>query len=177
MGNFGESISLGNVELIYNLEQNETRISLFKWYHTLQNCFYIYSNNLKQVMRDIFSFNMWLSKTTGWLSGKESACQAGDVGLIPGLGRSPAWEDPLGEGNGNPLQYSCLGNLMVYQEYMRGVWWVTVHGVTKESDKWLKQITTTDVLVIRVSDFHILCICRYFVGFFLKTQSWLLQNG
>ena len=39
-----------------------------------------------------------------WLSGKESACQAGDVGSVPGLGRS------LGEGNGNPLQYSCLEN-------------------------------------------------------------------
>ena len=36
--------------------------------------------------------------------GKESACNAGDPGSIPGLGRSP------GEGNGNPLQYSCLGN-------------------------------------------------------------------
>ena len=36
--------------------------------------------------------------------GKESACNAGDPGLIPGLGTSP------GEGNGNPLQYSCLGN-------------------------------------------------------------------
>ena len=39
-----------------------------------------------------------------WLSGKESACNSGDVGLIPGWGRSP------GGGNGNPLQYSCLGN-------------------------------------------------------------------
>ena len=38
--------------------------------------------------------------------GKESACSAGDPGLIPGLGRSP------GEGNGNPLQYPCLENLM-----------------------------------------------------------------
>ena len=38
--------------------------------------------------------------------GKESACSAGDPGLIPGLGRAP------GEGNGNPLQYPCLGNLM-----------------------------------------------------------------
>ena len=37
---------------------------------------------------------------------KESACKAGDLGLIPGLGRSP------GEGNGNPLQYSCLENSM-----------------------------------------------------------------
>ena len=39
-----------------------------------------------------------------WLSGKESACSAGDPGLVPGLRRSS------GEGNGNPLQYSCLGN-------------------------------------------------------------------
>ena len=40
------------------------------------------------------------------LDGKESACSAGDPGSIPGLGRSP------GEGNGNPLQYSCLGNFV-----------------------------------------------------------------
>ena len=41
---------------------------------------------------------------SSWLSGKESACQAGNAGLIPGLGTSS------GEGSGNPLQYSCLGN-------------------------------------------------------------------
>ena len=59
----------------------------------------------------------------GGSDGKESACNAGDLGLIPGLGRSP------GEGNGNPLQYSCLGNLMD-----RGAWRATVHGVTKRHD-------------------------------------------
>ena len=53
---------------------------------------------------------------------KESACNAGDLGLIPGSGRSP------GEGNGNPLQYSCLENPMD-----RGAWWAIVHGVA-ESD-------------------------------------------
>ena len=58
-----------------------------------------------------------------WLSGKESTCQAGEVGLIAGSGRSP------GEGNGNTLQYSCLGNPMD-----RGTWQATVHGVAKESD-------------------------------------------
>ena len=52
--------------------------------------------------------------------GKESACSAGDPGSIPGLGRSP------GEGNGNPLQNSCLENLME-----RGAWCAAVHGVTK----------------------------------------------
>ena len=51
---------------------------------------------------------------------KASACNVGDPGLIPGSGRSP------GEGNGNPLQYSCLGNPMD-----RGAWWATVHGVAK----------------------------------------------
>ena len=52
--------------------------------------------------------------------GNESTCNAGDPCLIPGLGRSP------GEGKGNPLQYSCLGNPMD-----RGAWWATVHGVVK----------------------------------------------
>ena len=52
--------------------------------------------------------------------GKESACNAGDPGSIPGLGKSP------GEGNGNPLQYSCLENSMD-----RGAWRAKVHGVTK----------------------------------------------
>ena len=46
-----------------------------------------------------------------WLDGKESACNAEDMGSIPGLGRSP------GEGNSNPLQYSCLENPIG-----RGVW-------------------------------------------------------
>ena len=50
---------------------------------------------------------------------KESACNTGDPGAIPMSGRSP------GEGNGNPLQYSCLENSMD-----RGAWQATVHGVT-----------------------------------------------
>ena len=57
------------------------------------------------------------------LSGKGSACRctsARDMGSIPGLGRSS------GEGNGNPLQYSCLGNPID-----RGAWWATVHGVAE----------------------------------------------
>ena len=61
----------------------------------------------------------------GGSDGKESACNAGDPDSIPGPGRS------LGEGNGNPLQYSCLENLMD-----RGAWWVAVYGVEK-SWTWL----------------------------------------
>ena len=57
---------------------------------------------------------------TGGSDGKASAYNAGDLGSIPGLERSP------GEGNGNPLQYSCLENPM-YGE----AWWATVHGVAK----------------------------------------------
>ena len=55
--------------------------------------------------------------------GKESACNAGDLRLIPGSGRSP------GEGKGYPLQYSGLENVMD-----REAWQATVHGVEKESD-------------------------------------------
>ena len=54
---------------------------------------------------------------------KNPLASAGDKGLIPGSRRNP------GEGNGNPLQYSCLGNPMD-----RGAWGAAVHGVSKESD-------------------------------------------
>ena len=60
----------------------------------------------------------------GGSDGKESACNVGDLDLIPGLGRSP------GERNGNPLQYFCLENNMG-----RGAWWATVCGVTKS---WMR---------------------------------------
>ena len=59
---------------------------------------------------------------TGGSAGKESVCNARDLGLIPGLGRSP------GEGNGNPLQYSCLENPMD-----RGAWRATTRGVSRVS--------------------------------------------
>ena len=60
------------------------------------------------------------SNTSGGSDSKESARNVGDLGLIPGLGRS------LGEGNGNPLQYSCLENPVD-----RRAWRPTVHGVAK----------------------------------------------
>ena len=56
----------------------------------------------------------------GGSDGKEFACNAGDPGLIPGLGRHH------GDGNGNPLQYSCLENSMD-----RGALWAIVHGAAK----------------------------------------------
>ena len=56
----------------------------------------------------------------GGSEGKASACNVGDPGSIPGLGRSP------GEGNGNPLQYSCLENSMDGE-----AWWAIVYGISK----------------------------------------------
>ena len=66
--------------------------------------------------------------------GKESTCKAGGSGSIPGSGRSP------GEGNGNSLQYSWLGN-----PRDREAWWATVHGVTKSQTRleWLTQHNST----------------------------------
>ena len=67
-------------------------------------------------MQEIESIYLW-----GFLIvGKGHACNAGDLGSIPGLERSP------GEGNGNPLQYSCLESTLE-----RGGWQATVHGVAK----------------------------------------------
>ena len=68
-----------------------------------------------------------------WLSGKKSACNAGDAGSIPGWGR------PAGGVNDNPLQYSCLGNPM-----KRGAWQATVHGVIKELDPWRTKKAESD---------------------------------
>ena len=56
---------------------------------------------------------------------KETACDTGDLGSIPGLGRFP------GGGHGNPLQYSCLANPMD-----RGAWWATVHRSQRVGHDW-----------------------------------------
>ena len=68
--------------------------------------------------RDCASFNLSSGVLPQWFTGKETACNIVDMGLIPGSGRWP------GEGNSNPLGYSCLGNPID-----RGAWWATVHGV------------------------------------------------
>ena len=72
----------------------------------------------------------------GGSDGEESTCSAGDLGSIPGLGRSP------GGGHGNPLQYSCLKNPMD-----RGAWWATVHGIAKSWTR-LKQPSMHNIYYI-----------------------------
>ena len=71
----------------------------------------------------------WATQWGGFLhnsAGEESTCNSGDPGSVPGLGRSP------GEGNGSPLQYSCLKNTMD-----RGAWRATVCGVARVGHDWV----------------------------------------
>ena len=74
--------------------------------------------------RDVIHCKLHEGIFPGGSDGKESACNAGDLCLIPGLGRS------LGEGNGYPLQYSCLEN-----STDRGAWWATLHRVAKSQTR------------------------------------------
>ena len=83
---------------------------------------YIRPNRRYEIMRINGNNYMGIRGFPGGSVSKASACNAGDLGLIPGLGRSP------GEGNGYPLQCSCLENSMD-----RGAWWATSWG-HRESD-------------------------------------------
>ena len=74
----------------------------------------------------VFAFISFAVGFPGGSDGKDSSCNAGNLGLIPESGRSP------GEGNGNPLQYSCLEN-----PTDRRAWWATVHGSFTKSWTWL----------------------------------------
>ena len=85
----------------------------------------------------------WLPR---WLSGKGPACQAGDLGLIPGVGRPPE------ERNGNLLQYPCLENPMD-----RGAWWATVHRVAVIQTRLSDYICMHPSLTIMLSEVHTCC--------------------
>ena len=88
------------------------------------------------------------SQTFGDSDRKESACNAGDMGSIPGLGRSP------GGGHSNPLQYSCLEN-----PADRKSWWAVVHRIAKSQTR-LRQPNTHAHLPIQY-DFHSRCMGVY----------------
>ena len=81
---------------------------------------------MKTISLSMYTLKLRILKTHNGTVGKSppgSAWDAGDTSSVPGSGRCP------GEGNGNSLQCSCLGNPMD-----RGAWWASVHGVAKESD-------------------------------------------
>ena len=84
------------------------------------------------------AYDWSLTRASRWWGGKESISNAGDAGdLIPGSGRSP------GGGNGDSLQYSCMGNPMD-----RGAWQATVHGVAK-SQTWLSDWAHRHTLLLQ----------------------------
>ena len=86
---------------------------------------------------------------------KSPPASAGDT---RGVGSIPGWERCPGGGNGNPVQYSCLGNPI-----NRGDWWAPVYGVA-ESDSTM-QLSTHTMLALKVSWKVILCLLRYLVDF------------
>ena len=99
----------------------------------------------------------------GGSDGKESACKAGDLGLIPGLGRSPGGE------HGNPLQYSGLESSMD-----RGAWWTTLMGSQRIRHDWVtKQLFTFSVKMEsqRVSDKKSVTMGEPHKPFFAPPQS------
>ena len=97
---------------------------------------------------------------------KASACNEGDLGLIPGSGRSP------GEGNGNPLQYSCLENPMG-----GGAWWATVHGVAKSRTR-LSEFTFTSLwTMVLEKTLESPLDCKEIQSVHAKgDQSWILEG-
>ena len=112
-----------------------------------------------------------------WLDSKDSACNAGDLGSIPGSRRSP------GEGNGDPLQYSCLENSMD-----REAWWATVHRDLKESDTtewWTLYISPDQTLSFIYVFFNVICmpaakllqlcptLCDPIDGNLIQCKSWV----
>ena len=88
-----------------------------------------------------------------------NAGDAGNVGLIPGSERSP------GEGNGNPLQYSCLGNPLD-----REAWWAAVHRVTK-SQTWLSDCTQASL------NFKIPICVFFYQDCFGRIKSLVIEEG
>ena len=94
--------------------------SSFTFFNTILEFFPLNSYTLL----NWFITKCWICGLSWWLMVKDPPANAGDVGSIPGSGRSP------GEGNGNPLQYSCLGN-----PTDRGAWRAAVQGVAKELDR------------------------------------------
>ena len=124
-----------------------------KWLFTFLPTYkYLYINVYIFIYKCIY-----IHTYTGFPGGSEvksSTCNAGDLGSIPGSGRSP------GEGNGNPLQYSCLENPMD-----RGAWWATVHGVAKSQTRLSDFPFTFTFTHIYSGIFIVTYICEYFLHF------------
>ena len=97
---------------------------------------------------------------------KNLPADAGDMGLIPRLGRSP------GEENGNPLQYSCLKN-----PTDRGSWWATVHRGTKETDMKTKHHTFYKMGTVTQTSFVVRTTFRMIIDFHFPILCLLCTEG
>ena len=131
---------LGSRYMFSFIRKGQTYFKVYMIFYALLQCLRILVASYPCHSNDCaISISLWLNlhfplviRVPWWLSGKESACSAGDLGSIPGLGRSP------GGGHGNPLQYSCLENPMD-----RGAWRAIVHGVT-QSRMRLKRVNSNN---------------------------------
>ena len=101
-----------------------------KWVHIFELCPRCLMKSTNYPSHHSWFLFPYTKSFLGGLIGKESTCNVGDLGSIPGLGRVP------GEGNGNPLQYSCLENPMD-----REAWWATLHRVTKSQTRLTNTFT------------------------------------
>ena len=154
-----------HVEIVKGILRNENwleasyALTSVSWSYNHENCVGLIS---AQMRRAGHVTEPKLILLIAQQASKESVYNAGDPGSIPGWGRSP------GKGNGNPLQYSCLGNLMD-----RGAWWATVHGVTKESDTterltytlllWTSLVCGVRVARVRISEKRLIH-CGHWLG-------------
>ena len=138
---------------------------LYSWSQICRT--FLFYAGLKQIMICFWIFCETLvpSDFSGSSEGKESACNVGDPGSMPGLGRSPR------EGNGNPLQYSCLENPMD-----GGAWQATVHGVAN-SRTWLSDLAYTQ-LKQTPTGHSLSCLLMYFSPWLALSCTWrgLLTN-
>ena len=139
-----------------NLPQNHPKATVYLRIHPWYCTFYAFG----QMYNDIF--HLVICDFPGGSDGKVSAYNAGDPGSIPGSGRSP------GEGNGNPLQYSCLENPMG-----GGAWWAAVHEVA-ESDmtEWLHFHVHSTMRALRRSSSSVIRLALGIQARIVNSLSW-----
>ena len=132
----------------------------------LNKSFIFVCDSSLNIWSTIFEIQYLIIVSSGFPGGsdsKESPCNSGNPGLIPGSGRSP------GEGNGNPLQYSCLENSMD-----REVWWATVHGVAESDSTEQLALHTSLHCIFRLKPPHLLvhlfCTCSINIQFNSSTS-------